>query len=69
MKSAKPKPIVSSTGEKLYIVEKIVGERQANGRLEYLIGWKGYKRPTWEPATVIHEDAPAVVRKWQESQR
>ena len=36
--------------ENRWEVEKVVKHRRSNtGELEYLIKWKGYKRPTWEP--------------------
>jgi hypothetical protein len=35
----------------MYIVEEIQGERFANGRIEFLVKWKGYSvnDNTWEP--------------------
>jgi transposase InsO family protein len=35
------------------------------GQKEYQVRWSGYSKPTWEPATMIDEDAPEVVRNYE----
>lgn len=39
------------SGERVYQVEKVLGKRFQNGRLEYLLKWKGYPNSEncWEP--------------------
>ncbi|CBF71484.1 uncharacterized protein ANIA_10846 [Aspergillus nidulans FGSC A4] len=52
-------PGIIVNGEKEYMVEKILDERPRRygrgHRLEYLVKWSGYARPTWEAATALEE--------------
>lgn len=54
-----PPPPVGATarGEKLWEVEKIVGERTRRGRTQYRVRWKGYgvQGDTWEPANEMEQ--------------
>jgi len=38
------------------------------GKLQYLVHWKGYNSEddSWEPASVIFEDAPKAVQKFHD---
>jgi hypothetical protein len=63
----RPGPLVV---EKKWIITKILKERPAeNGdhddTVEYLVSWLGYDEPTWEPRSLIVEDAPALVEEYQ----
>lgn len=63
----RPGPLVV---EKKWIITKILKERPAeNGNdddtVEYLVSWLGYDEPTWEPRSLIVEDAPALVEEYQ----
>lgn len=40
----------SSEEEEEYEVEKVMGKKGSGSTLKYLIKWKGYQKPTWEPA-------------------
>ena len=33
-----------------WIVEKILKHRETDGRMEWLVQWKGFVKPTWETA-------------------
>lgn len=39
-----------------YEVEQILNHREVNGKMEYLIKWKGYDEETWEPEQNLHDD-------------
>jgi len=48
---------------KTYDVNEILGSRINNGRIEFLIWWRGYqkKKSTWEPEENIQEDIPVML--------
>ena len=61
---APPPPIVEWVdGEKHYELEAIVGHRYSgkNKLSQYRVKWKGYYTLTWEPESVLREDAPETV--------
>ena len=49
MKEAPKEPVSGADGTE-WEVEEIRDSRQARGRKEYLLKWKGYDRPTWTAA-------------------
>ena len=53
-----------SEGE-FYNIEKIIGRRKNNGRLEYKIKWEGYpmNQSTWEPMKNL-ESAKELVEEY-----
>lgn len=61
------KPAADSEGK--YEVESILKEMTTRqGGKRYYVKWIGYKKPTWEPAEVIQEDAPEKVAEYQSTQ-
>lgn len=54
--------------EKLFEVERILGERERLGRTEYLIAWKGYgpEERSWEPASNLVLGREALLKEWSE---
>ena len=36
--------------DNVWVVEKILKHRVINGRMSWLVQWKGYSKPTWESA-------------------
>ncbi len=49
-----------------YLVDDIVGHRDADGSWEFLVKWKGFDEAetTYEPAMQLFEDVPSQVRKY-----
>ena len=43
-------------------VEEIVRSRMVRRRLKYQVKWKGYKEVTMEPAEVIQDNVPSMVK-------
>lgn len=51
-----------------YIIKEILGSRINNGKIEFLIWWKGYQRnkSTWEPEETLKEDVNAFLDLYKE---
>jgi len=61
-------------GEEEWEVEEILDSRRTRGRLQYLVKWRGFTDPTWEPEGNLveveavdiyhgcHPERPAPVR-------
>ena len=47
-----------------YEVDTIYAERKFYGRTQYLVKWKGYKRPTWEPEEYL-KNSPDIIRDFK----
>src|SRR5882762_2850084 len=60
--------ILSSLEFVLCLVRSGVHHRMRRGKLQYLVHWKGYNSEddSWEPASVIFEDAPSVVSQFHD---
>jgi hypothetical protein len=64
-------PALEGYGDDVYEVEEIVDEKPSRGRptsggrrpLQYLIKWKGYTRPTWEPESALQENV--ALEAWE----
>ena len=50
-------------GEQEWEVEKIVDSQYFYNRLQYLVKWKGYDTPTWQPPSDL-ENAKESVREF-----
>jgi len=68
----KERPILANLRDVLpsseeYEVDKIVGERQRNGKLLYRVRWKGYdaESDTWQMARDI-QNAPEILKAWRQ---
>jgi len=48
-------------------LEKVLSERWKGDRLQYLLKWKGYERPSWEWKTNVH--APRLMRQYQRARK
>lgn len=44
-----------------YKVDKILMAKTCKGRLQFLVQWTGFDKPTWEDRRIIEEDAPEAV--------
>jgi hypothetical protein len=54
--------------DKQYVVEDIIGKKDDNGVVKYLIKWRGYDEPTWEPlANLDHCDQ--LIKRWEEQHK
>ena len=42
-------------GEEEWLVEEILDERNRYRKKEYLVKWKGYLEPNWQPASNVEE--------------
>ena len=59
-----PPPAVLVDGEEEWEVESVLDSRTHYRRLQYLVKWKGYDMPTWQPASDL-EHATDIVREFQ----
>ncbi|XP_019894582.2 heterochromatin protein 1-like [Musca domestica] len=59
---------IKNKKHKEYIVERVCGRRRRNGRIEYLLKWKGYPETqnTWERKE--HLNCSALLRKFEKEQ-
>ena len=57
---APPPPAVIVDGEEEWEVETIFDSRLHYNRLPYLVNWKGYDIPTWQPATELEHSSDLV---------
>lgn len=56
----------SAITEELWVVSRITAQRTRARVHQYQVWWEGYDEPTWEPASIINEDAPSVVAAFKE---
>jgi len=50
-----PAPLVDSQGETVYEVDDIVNMKMVRNKRLFLIKWKGYDDPSWEPEKLLRE--------------
>jgi hypothetical protein len=49
METAQSRMVPDEDSDSEYVVESIKDTRKRNGKAQYLVYWKGYRTPTWEP--------------------
>lgn len=47
---------IFSFSGKLYVVEKLIGTKEENRSRYFLVKWRNYEEPTWEPEENIPKD-------------
>lgn len=55
----------ASDSERRYVLRSIIDTRVQNGVKQYQVKWSGYPGATWEPASLIKEDAPQAVQDYE----
>ncbi len=59
---------VEAEEEPRYEVEQVTHSRIKAGVRQYRVKWVGYDEATWEPASVIEQDAPEEAKQFEETQ-
>ena len=52
-----PDPVIQPNEENEWEIDRIEKEKGTGRRRKLLVRWKGYARPTWEPASALEETA------------
>jgi transposase InsO family protein len=55
-----PFPVISTEGEEEFEVAAIINSRMHRGRLEFLVQWVGYDRPTYQPFEDVKDATEAL---------
>ena len=56
-----PRPVIDADGYERYIVETVLSEPRFRGKKQYLVKWKGYQDPTWEPEHFLFDEAGQAI--------
>ncbi len=56
-----PDPVMQPDEENEWEIDKIEKEKGTGRRRKLLVRWKGYARPTWEPASALEDTAALDV--------
>lgn len=51
-----------------YEVEKILKKKKYKGKIEYLVQWKDYDKPTWEPLQSL-QNCPKILEEFSNSKK
>jgi len=54
-----------SEDDLLYVVEKLLKRKKINGRIYFLVKWKGYKKPTYSLRSVLKETIPEMIEEFE----
>ena len=46
--------------DSIFVIEKILGKKEVNGKIKYHIKWENYKKTTWE----IEDNVPKIFRNY-----
>lgn len=55
----------SSKAVKKFVIENLEKRRKRNGKVEFLVKWKGYRDKTWEPRKILVKDIPELVKDFE----
>lgn len=48
-------------------VDHIIDKKKEKGKVYYLVKWKGFKTPTWEPLSQLKKDIKNVIKEFEYS--
>ena len=60
-KESPPSPVVDADGHERYIVDAVISQRKYRSKQQYLVKWKGYDDPTWEPEDFLLNEAGVPI--------
>ena len=60
-KESPPSPVVDADGHERYIVDAVISQRKYRSNQQYLVKWKGYDDPTWEPEDFLLNEAGVPI--------
>ena len=58
---APPMPLTDRHGSLHYHVERLLRRERRHGHDHFLVQWRGFDQPTWEPADRLSQDVPDLV--------
>ena len=56
-----PPSVTDLDGFERYTVEALISDRRYHGQQQYLVKWKGYEEPTWEPVVYLMDECGASI--------
>ena len=60
-KESPPSPVVDADGHERYIVIAVISQRKYRCKQQYLVKWKCYDDPTWEPEDFLLNEAGVPI--------
>jgi hypothetical protein len=54
-----------TTGQRKFIVERLLERRRKGGKIMFKVKWQGYDTPTWEPRSNLMKDVPEMVKNFE----
>lgn len=64
-----PATRIATPPEARYTIERITGRRKRQHRVHFRVKWAGCDETTWEPRTILMEDAPKLVREYEQRRK
>ena len=55
------------SAQRKFVIEKILGKKTIKRKLYYEVKWQHRIEPTWEPANVIKQDVPLLVKQFEKN--
>jgi len=51
----------SGASQETFVIEKLEDMKTKGGKRQFLVRWRGYKEPTWEPEANLSEQCPLLI--------